>query len=125
MSRTMTRTAPRKQVAPPGYVVDTSVGPMLQYQRSLPRLPVPTLESTSAKYLETVQPLVTPKEFEATKEAVQSFVKSNLGKELQKRLQDRAANPSTASWLSEWWNEVAYMGYRDPVVVFVRLGCRF
>ena len=23
------------------------------------------------------------------------------------------------SWLAEWWNEVAYMGYRDPVVVFV------
>jgi carnitine O-acetyltransferase len=23
------------------------------------------------------------------------------------------------SWLANWWNEAAYMGYRDPVVVFV------
>ncbi|KAJ7796195.1 hypothetical protein B0H14DRAFT_2916328 [Mycena olivaceomarginata] len=31
----------------------------------------------------------------------------------------RAADPGTLSWLSEWWNDAAYMGYRDPVVVFV------
>jgi carnitine O-acetyltransferase len=39
--------------------------------------------------------------------------------ELQKRLEARAAEPGMLSWLSEWWNDVAYMGYRDPVVVFV------
>ncbi|KAG8892414.1 Carnitine O-acetyltransferase mitochondrial, partial [Tulasnella sp. 403] len=88
------------------------------FQRSLPKLPVPTLASTAAKYLETVEPLVTPQEFTETKKAVEQFVSSEQGNELQKRLLARAAD-GRPSWLSDWWNEVAYMGYRDPVVVFV------
>ncbi|KAH9480202.1 Carnitine O-acetyltransferase, mitochondrial [Psilocybe cubensis] len=104
---------------PPGYSIDASAPPMLRYQASLPRLPVPTLESTCAKYLETAQPLLTQEEFSKTKSAVSTFLSSPLAAELQKRLKDRAAAPETLSWLSEWWNEAAYMGYRDPVVVFV------
>lgn len=120
-TRKISRSTPRKNAH--SYTSDPTVGPMLQYQRSLPRLPVPTLDSTAAKYLETVEPLVTPNEFAETKKAVETFVTSPLGKELQKRLQDRAADPSRASWLAEWWNDVAYMSYRDPVVVFVRCVC--
>lgn len=37
---------------------------------------------------------------------------------MQKRLQERAERVGD-NWLSEWWNDAAYMGYRDPVVVFV------
>ncbi|KAG8904608.1 Carnitine O-acetyltransferase mitochondrial [Tulasnella sp. 403] len=117
-NRNITRSAPRRNALPSGYVADPSVGPMLQFQRSLPKLPVPTLASTAAKYLETVEPLVTPQEFTATKKAVEQFVSSEQGNELQKRLLARAAD-GRPSWLSDWWNEVAYMGYRDPVVVFV------
>ncbi|EAU85810.1 carnitine acetyl transferase [Coprinopsis cinerea okayama7 len=105
------------QDPPPGYAIDPKAPPMLRYQASLPNLPVPTLESTAAKYLETVQPLLTPAEFSETRAAVDSFLQSPLSKELQKRLQARASE--NESWLSEWWNEAAYMGYRDPVVVFV------
>ncbi|KAG8982888.1 Carnitine O-acetyltransferase mitochondrial, partial [Tulasnella sp. 427] len=121
MTRNISNSKPRRNAnaPPPGYSVDTSVGPMLQYQRSLPRLPVPTLESTAAKYLETVEPLVTPEEYATTKAAVNEFITSEQGKELQNRLLNRAAEPGRASWLAEWWNDVAYMGYRDPVVVFV------
>ncbi|KAG8925774.1 Carnitine O-acetyltransferase mitochondrial, partial [Tulasnella sp. 417] len=72
MSRSISSSKPRRNAnaPPPGYTVDTSVGPMLQYQRSLPKLPVPTLESTAAKYLETVEPLVSAQEYAATKAAV-------------------------------------------------------
>jgi len=42
-----------------------------------------------------------------------------MGKDLQKRLQDRAAQPDVKNWLADWWNDVAYMAYRDPVVVYV------
>jgi carnitine O-acetyltransferase len=119
-TRTLTTSKPRKNESiPPGYTVDPSVGPMLRFERSLPRLPVPTLASTAAKYLETVQPLLTPAAYEGTKRAVDEFVASDHGKELQRRLEARAAEPDRASWLSDWWNEAAYMGYRDPVVVFV------
>ena len=108
---------------------------MLRFEKSLPNLPVPSISSTAAKYLETVRPHVTDTEYTATRKAVDEFVASSHVAELQKRLQRRA--DGTDSWLSEWWNDAAYMGYReclfqrrrrdvydynasgDPVVVFV------
>ena len=115
----MSRKSSTAPPLPAGYSEDPSAPPMLRYQASLPKLPVPTLESTCAKYLESVQPLLTPAEFSKTQTSVSSFLSSPLAAELQLRLKDRAAAPETASWLSDWWNEAAYMGYRDPVVVFV------
>ena len=104
---------------PPGYAIDPAATPMLRYQASLPTLPVPTLESTCAKYLETVQPLLTPDAYAQTQSSVASFLSSPIAVELQSRLKDRAAQPETLNWLSDWWNDVAYMGYRDPVVIYV------
>lgn len=111
--------ARKSSTLPPGYAIDPTAIPMLRYQASLPKLPVPTLESTCAKYLETVQPLLTPDAYAKTQSSVSSFLASPLAAELQSRLKDRAAQPETLNWLSDWWNDVAYMGYRDPVVVFV------
>lgn len=118
-ARTLKSSAARKEEAPPGYSIDTSVGPMLRFQASLPKLPVPTLSSTASKYLETVEPLLTPTAFATTKAAVNEFITSDLGKQLQTRLEARATEPGMQNWLADWWNDVAYMGYRDPVVVFV------
>ncbi|KJA24341.1 hypothetical protein HYPSUDRAFT_524924 [Hypholoma sublateritium FD-334 SS-4] len=104
---------------PPGYVADPTAPPMLRYQASLPPLPVPELADTCAKYLESVEPLLTPAALARTQAAVADFLASPLAAELQRRLLIRAADPDTPNWLSEWWNSAAYMGYRDPVVVFV------
>lgn len=118
MSRTIASTKPRKTAAevPEGYSIDPNVGPTYAFQRSLPHLPVPTLESTSAKYLETVKPHLTAAEYAETKKAVEEFTTSDLARTLQDRLLKRAgdveANPN---WLSEWWNEAAYMGYRGEL----------
>lgn len=108
---------------------------MLRFEKSLPNLPVPSISSTAAKYLETVRPHLTDGEYTTTRKAVDEFVSSAHVAELQKRLLKRAEGAD--SWLSEWWNEAAYMGYRecllrwrrrdaydfnasgDPVVVFV------
>jgi carnitine O-acetyltransferase len=109
----------KAEALPQGYAVDPNAPPMLRFQDSLPRLPVPTLSSTGAKYLETVQPHLSPAAFAHTQHVVKSFVQSGQGHELQKRLQAHAADPSVRNWLSDWWNDAAYMGYRDPVVVFV------
>lgn len=92
---------------------------MLRFQESLPRLPVPPLSSTLHKYLETIQPHLTSTEFTQSQAAVKAFADSPIATELQKRLESRAADPEMKSWLADWWNDVAYMGYRDPVVVFV------
>ncbi|KAJ6508504.1 acyltransferase ChoActase/COT/CPT [Mycena sanguinolenta] len=120
--RSLTMPQARKsstEVPPKGYAIDPSAGPMLRYQASLPRLPVPTISSTANKYLESARPHLTPAEYAQTEAAVHAFMASPQSAELQKRLEARAAEPGMLNWLSEWWNDVAYMGYRDPVVVFV------
>lgn len=123
--RNLASTSARKTDVPEGYKADPNVGPMLTYQESLPRLPVPTLSSTTAKYLESVQPHLTPEAFEKTKVAVEEFASSKIAQQLQERLIARA--DSTTSWLSEWWNEAAYMGYRGKrsclVSEFFMLNC--
>ena len=98
---------------------DLTVPPMLRYQSSLPKLPIPSLHSTASKYLETVRPLVTPEAYARTESIVNAFVASPQAAELQRRLEERRSTEGTQNWLSEWWNDVAYMSYRDPVVVFV------
>ncbi|CAJ0634490.1 14502_t:CDS:10 [Entrophospora sp. SA101] len=102
------------------YPVDNSVGPMLRYEKSLPRLPVPKLSDTLDKYLKSVRPLVNDEEFAKTQAAIEEFKKpGGIGEELQKRLLTKANDPNVINWLEDWWNEIAYFGYRDPVVVYV------
>ncbi|KAI0051392.1 acyltransferase ChoActase/COT/CPT [Auriscalpium vulgare] len=105
--------------APAGYVADPYKGPMLRYQASLPTLPVPPLPSTLAKYLETARPHLTTAEYVRTEAAVRAFGASPLAAELQKRLEARASQSDIKNWLADWWNDAAYMGYRDSVVVNV------
>ena len=104
---------------PEGYKADPKQSPMLRYQASLPHLPVPPLSSTLSKYLETIRPHLTSTEYVRSEATVREFGASPRGAELQKRLEARAAEPGTVNWLADWWNDVAYMAYRDPVVVNV------
>ncbi|KAL2120849.1 hypothetical protein VTJ04DRAFT_4876 [Mycothermus thermophilus] len=105
---------------PPGYVEDLSKGPMLRFQDSLPKLPVPTLEETAARYLKTLRPLLTPKELENSTKAVQEFIAPNgPGRKLQEKLIARREDPNIKNWMYDWWNESAYLAYRDPVVPYV------
>ncbi|KAJ8515364.1 hypothetical protein ONZ45_g7198 [Pleurotus djamor] len=115
--------------APSTIKEDPNAPPMLRFQASLPNLPVPPLQSTFSKYLDTVKPHLTPSEFQQTTSLVKEFLSSPFSAELQRRLEARANEVKVNSngvqekardnWLSDWWNEAAYMGYRDPVVVFV------
>ncbi|KAH6899077.1 acyltransferase ChoActase/COT/CPT [Thelonectria olida] len=115
--------APAKRASssvPSGYVEDKSKGPMLRFQDSLPRLPVPALEETAKRYLKSLHPLLTPTEYEASKKAVEDFIRpGGVGSKLQDKLVARREEPSTRNWIYEWWNDAAYLAYRDPVVPYV------
>ncbi|TLS28851.1 hypothetical protein PpBr36_01238 [Pyricularia pennisetigena] len=105
---------------PAGYVEDKSKGPMLRFQDSLPRLPVPTLEETAARYLRSLKPLLSKEELASSTKAVQEFIKpGGVGAKLQEKLIARREDPKHKNWLYEWWNEAAYLAYRDPVVPYV------
>lgn len=88
--------------------------PLYASQGTIPHLPVPRLASTLAKYLETILPLQTREEYAASAKAVREFGESDFAQTLQSRLEARAAEKD--SWLSEWWNDIAYMGYRGRIV---------
>lgn len=93
---------------------------MLRYENSLPRLPVPSLAETAAKYLKSVRSLIAPDQFAHTEKAVREFVKpGGIGEKLQTKLVRRAQDPECRNWLQQWWDDAAYLEYRDPVVMFV------
>jgi carnitine O-acetyltransferase len=93
---------------------------MLRFEDSLPRLPVPSLEETAARYLKTLHPLLSPIEHEASQKAVSDFIKpGGVGRKLQEKLLARRDDPKHKNWLAEWWNDTAYLSYRDPVVPYV------
>ena len=122
MAPTTKRNASSKQQywVPEGYREDISKGAMLRFEDSLPRLPVPTLEETSARYLKSIHPLLNKDEYAASEKAVAAFQKEgSLGQTLQKRLLARRDDPTHKNWIYEWWNEAAYLSCRDPVVPYV------
>lgn len=93
---------------------------MLRFQESLPKLPVPTLEETAARYLKSLNPLLSPVELASSRKAVEEFVKpGGVGHKLQEKLVAKREDPNTKNWIYEWWNEAAYLAYRDPVVPYV------
>ncbi|PNF29520.1 Carnitine O-acetyltransferase [Cryptotermes secundus] len=91
-----------------------------QMQRSMsaehnfPRHPVPPLTQTLAKFVRSVQPLLSPSELSTTKSLVKDFEEGD-GQKLQQILENRARNME--SWLADWWLNAAYLAYRLPVVV--------
>ncbi|KAK1140789.1 carnitine O-acetyltransferase yat1 [Aspergillus melleus] len=82
-------------------------------QDSLPKLPVPDLESTCKKYLEALSALQTPREQEETRAAVQDFLKSD-GPVLQEKLKNYAS--SKTSYIEQFWYD-SYLNYDSPVVL--------
>jgi carnitine O-acetyltransferase len=93
---------------------------MLRFEDSLPRLPVPSLEETAKRYLKSVHPLLQPDEYSKTETAVKKFLEPNsLAQTLQKRLVARRNDPKHKNWIFDWWNEAAYLSYRDPVIPYV------
>ena len=99
---------------------DPNAVPMLRFEASLPKLPVPTLEETSKKYLRSIRPLVDDDQYKKTERFVAEFVKpGGFGEVLQHRLVERASTKAIDNWLDEWWSNLAYMGYRDPIIPYV------
>ncbi|KAJ3138195.1 hypothetical protein HK100_012876 [Physocladia obscura] len=101
----------------------------------VPRLPVPALKDTVARYLQSTRVLLTPDEYSATARAAAEFVsgaddgfdadggKSGLGKILQQRLVQLDAH-EPFSWLEALWLRKAYLEWREPSVVNVNWWCQ-
>ena len=66
------------------YIARTIV-PTHHYQRSLLRVPLPSLESTCESYLTNLRPLVSPEVHRRTVEAISAF-QTGVGKDLHAEL---------------------------------------
>ncbi|KAJ1738179.1 Carnitine O-acetyltransferase mitochondrial [Coemansia sp. RSA 989] len=72
---------------------------------SLPKLPVPELQDTAARFVEAARPLFSAEEFETCLVKLNDFIETQ-GPTLQMRLKERSEQHE--NWLEEWWNEYAY-----------------
>ncbi|RIA95026.1 acyltransferase ChoActase/COT/CPT [Glomus cerebriforme] len=87
-------------------------------QHQLPRLPIPSLEESTTKYLNSLRPLLSSKELARIEQHVRDFIKpEGLGQILQQRLMD-VDRISPHNWLDDtWWIKKAYHEWRVPLIV--------
>ncbi|XP_042907530.1 carnitine O-palmitoyltransferase 2, mitochondrial isoform X2 [Parasteatoda tepidariorum] len=87
----------------------------MHFQNSLPRLPIPELEKTCERYINSVKPLLTADELQKTIGIVENF-KSSPGKELQEELKSVDAKNKHTSYISGPWFDM-YLKSRTPLVL--------
>jgi hypothetical protein len=88
----------------------------LMKQASLPRMPVPQLNSSMSKYLTAVKPFLTEAEYERTRTIASDFVRQDgIGEKLQKLLVEKSK--TTDNWLAKWWLDKIYLEPRYSVVI--------
>ncbi|ORZ19070.1 acyltransferase ChoActase/COT/CPT [Lobosporangium transversale] len=90
-------------------------------QDELPSLPIPPLDQTLNRYMESIRPLTTDEEYDRMAKAVKEFRESDQGPSLDQRLRERAleCEKRGTSWLAQWWDDWAYFSHRDSSTFFV------
>ena len=86
-------------------------------EAQLPRVPLPALEDSAARFLEWCAPLLTPEQLTVTEEAVRAFLAlDSPARRLQTVLEEYDARPDVYSWLDDFWRE-RYLGRRDRIAL--------
>ncbi|XP_062860356.1 carnitine O-palmitoyltransferase 1, muscle isoform [Trichomycterus rosablanca] len=87
---------------------------LYSFQGSLPRLPVPNIDDTICRYLESVRPLLDDDQYKQMEIVANDFKKDQAPK-LQKYLLLKSwwAN----NYVSDWWEEYIYLRGRGPIMV--------
>ncbi|XP_077196698.1 carnitine O-palmitoyltransferase 1, muscle isoform isoform X2 [Paroedura picta] len=89
--------------------------PMLySLQTSLPKLPVPKVEETIRRYLESVQHLMDPERYQQMEALAREFQKKEAPR-LQKYLVLKSW--WATNYVSDWWEEYVYLRGRGPIMV--------
>ncbi|XP_076466098.1 carnitine O-palmitoyltransferase 1, liver isoform-like [Babylonia areolata] len=89
--------------------------PMLNsYQASLPKLPVPALQDTLRRYLESVHPLMDEEQFRSMEALAKDFGEG-LGRKLQRYLVLKSW--WATNYVSDWWEQYVYLKGRSPIMI--------
>ncbi|XP_055636894.1 carnitine O-palmitoyltransferase 2, mitochondrial [Toxorhynchites rutilus septentrionalis] len=89
--------------------------PMLHFQPSLPRLPIPALEKTCERYLAAQKPLLIDEAFRKTNDNVDRFM-TTTGPKLQELLKQKDSQNKHTSYISEPWFDM-YLRDRVPLPI--------
>lgn len=87
---------------------------LYSYEKSLPYLPVPDLEATTQRYLESVRPVLSEERFKEMEKLALDF-KDGLGKRLQRYLVWKSWWSS--NYISDWWQQFVYLRSREPLMI--------
>uniref|UniRef100_A0AAY4DUW9 Carnitine O-palmitoyltransferase 1, muscle isoform n=1 Tax=Denticeps clupeoides TaxID=299321 RepID=A0AAY4DUW9_9TELE len=87
---------------------------LYSFQASLPRLPVPSVDDTIRRYLESVRPLLDDEQYTQMETVANEFKKDPAPK-LQKFLKFKSW--WAANYVSDWWEEYIYLRGRSPIMV--------
>lgn len=87
---------------------------LYSYQGSLPRLPLPSVEETTQRYLRSVKPLLSDSDF-ARMESLAAEFQKGISVKLQRYL--RLKSWWSSNYVSDWWEEYVYLRGRCPLVV--------
>ncbi|KAF8982110.1 Carnitine O-acetyltransferase mitochondrial [Entomortierella lignicola] len=96
-----------------------------QNQHKLPRLPIPSLAETAARYKKSLVPILSQADLARAEKAVDEFVKpGGLGETLQGRLHEMDRTEKH-SWLETIWLNKGYLEWREPSMINVNWWAQF
>ncbi|XP_047451947.1 carnitine O-palmitoyltransferase 1, muscle isoform [Mugil cephalus] len=87
---------------------------LYSFQASLPRLPVPSVDGTIQRYLESVRPLLDSEQYKQM-ETLASDFKESMAAQLQRYLILKSW--WATNYVSDWWEEYIYLRGRSPIMV--------
>ncbi|KAM9582381.1 carnitine O-palmitoyltransferase 1, muscle isoform [Guaruba guarouba] len=87
---------------------------LYSFQTSLPKLPVPPVQATITRYLESVRPLMDDEKYTKMETLAKEF-KETIAPRLQKYLILKSW--WTTNYVSDWWEEYIYLRGRSPIMV--------
>uniref|UniRef100_A0AAG5CSL1 Choline/carnitine acyltransferase domain-containing protein n=1 Tax=Anopheles atroparvus TaxID=41427 RepID=A0AAG5CSL1_ANOAO len=97
------------------YLPEDSTESTFCYDEDRPRLPLPKLDHTLKRYLESLKPFGSSEELENSKRIIETFRKG-VGAKLQTILEEKAAKEK--NWVDKWWEDYAYCTLRMPLIPY-------
>lgn len=86
-------------------------------ETDLPRVPLPSLESSAHRFLSWCEALLTTSQLAVTQRSVDSLLETDgSARRLQHLLEERESSESGNSWLDEFWDQ-RYLGLRDRIAL--------
>ena len=87
---------------------------LLSTQSCLPNLPLPTINETCERWLDSVKPLMSEDDYNKAVDMAREF-SHGVGNKLQNYLKFKRL--ITQNWVTDWWEEYVYLTSRSPIMV--------